>query len=222
MDLARVMPLCQNQPLAAQRRYPWHVANFSAPLPHLDVAKRPELPPPNEGPVQWRERWSLVLNPLPGSGQIQTPVPMKAELQFDLPDRLAMLQDGEVTGFVTGRLTAPPLTSEQGVVLSRGSVTVMVGNVAPMRALALELCWASPDGRYCMLNGHGSGLRMDGLDGIQLGLRFSWRKETAVEALGLAMTFLLTRILNPSQLPPPEPEPEGLWKRLTGKFKRPG
>ena len=194
--------------------------NPFAPLPHLDVAQRPELPPPNEGPVQWRERWSLVLQPVFESEAFPAPLPLEADLQFDLPDRLTMLHDGEVTGLVTGRIFAVPLTTTDGTVVSRGTVTVKVGNVSPLRALSLELCWTAPDGRFCMVQGNGNGLRVDNLDGIQLGLRFSWRKESALHAVGQSMTFLLTRILYPSQLPPPPPPPDGLWKRLTGRFFR--
>lgn len=196
------------------------MTNAFSPLPHLDIAPRPELPPPNDGPVQWRERWSLVLQPFADSPEFPVPVPVEADLQFDLPDRLTMLQDGEVSGVITGRVIAPPLTPAEGTVLSRGTVSVKVGNVSPLRALSLELCWTAPDGKFCMLAGNGSGLRVDNLDGIQLGLRLSWRKESPLHAVGQSMTFLLTRILHPSQLPAPPPPPDGLWKRLTGRFRR--
>ena len=196
-------------------------ANF-APLPHLELTgSRPELPPPNDGPVQWRERWDFVLTPIPGSQALGEAIDAHADLQFDLPPRLTMIQDGEVSGFVSGRLIAVPLTPPEGVVLARGAVTLVVGNVAPVRALALELYWSAPDGRFCLLNGHGNGVRADSLDGIQLALRLSWRTESPIQALGQSMTFLMTRVMHPSQLPPPPPEPEGLWKRLTGRFRRP-
>ncbi len=181
-----------------------------------------EVPTPNEGPVQWRERWDFVLTPVPESAALGEAIAASADLQFDLPDRLTMMQDGEVDGVVSGRVTAVPLTGPLGVVLTRGAVTLMVANVAPVRALALELCWTAPDGRYCMLNGHGNGVAADSLHGIQLALRMSWRKESPIEALGQSMTFLLTRVARPSQLPAPPPPPDGMWKRLTGKFRRPG
>ena len=181
-----------------------------------------EVPAPNEGPVQWRERWDFLLTPTPDSGALGEAIQASADLQFDLPDRLTMLQEGEVSGLVSGRVTAVPLTGPQGATLTRGAVTVVVGNVAPVRALAIELCWSAPDGRYCMLNGHGNGVTSDSLNGIQLALRLSWRKESPIEGLGQSMTFLLTRVTRPSQLPPPPAPPDGLWKRLTGKFRRPG
>ncbi len=180
-----------------------------------------EVPAPNEGPVQWRERWDFVLTPVPESGALGEPIQASAELQYDVPDRLTLMHDGEVSGFVSGRIVAVPLTGPQGVVLSRGVVTVALGNLPPVRALALELCWASPEGRYCMLNGHGNGVTLDGLHGIQLALRISWRHESPIEALGQSMTFLLTRLIRPSQLPAPPPPPDGMWKRLTGRFRRP-
>ncbi len=179
-----------------------------------------EVPAPNEGPVQWRERWDFLLTPVADSGALSEPIQASADLQFDLPDRLTMMQEGESSGFVTGRVVAVPLTGPHGVVLSRGAVTLVIGNVAPVRALSLELCWSAPDGRYCMLNGHGNGVSADSLHGIQLALRMSWRNESPIEALGQSMTFLLTRIARPSQLPPPPPPPDNLWKRLTGTFLR--
>jgi hypothetical protein len=196
------------------------VSNFS-PLPHLDLAAaRHELPAPNEGPVQWRERWDFILTPVQDSLALGEPVQAFADLQYDLPDRLTMMQDGEVTGVVTGQVHAGPLTGPQGTALARGVVTLVVGNVAPARAIALELCWTAPDGRYCMLNGHGNGVTADSLNGIQLALRLSWRKESPMEALGQSMTFLLTRVARPSQLPPPPPPPDTLWQRLVGIFAR--
>ena len=195
-------------------------SNFS-PLPHLDLAAaRLELPTPNEGPVRWRERWDLILTPEPDSESLGGPIQTYADLQYDLPDRLTMMQDGEVTGVVTGRILALPLTGPQGVVITRGVVTLVIGNVAPARALSLELCWTSPDGRYCMLTGHGNGVTEDSLCGIQLALRLSWRKESPMEALGQAMTFLLTRVARPSQLPSPPAPPESMWKRLLGMFRK--
>lgn len=181
-----------------------------------------ELPEPNEGPVQWRERWDFQLVPVPESGALGEAIVFAADLQFDLPDRLTMMQEGEVTGLVAGRVVGEPLTGPGGVVLSRGVVSLTLGNVAPARAIAVELCWTAPDGRYCMLNGHGNGITEDSLHGIQLALRMSWRKESPIEAMGQAMTFLLTRVARPSQLPPPPPPPDPLWKRLTGKFLRRG
>ena len=199
------------------------MTNGYAPPPHLDLAQpRMELPAPHEGPVQWRERWDFILTPLVESAALGEPIHASADLQFDLPDRLTMIHEGEVSGVISGRVVAVPLTGPDGVVVSRGVVTLVTGNVAPARALALELCWSAPDGRYCMLNGHGNGVTDDSLNGIQLGLRLSWRKESPIEALGQSMTFLLTRIARPSQLPAPPPPPDGLWKRLTGKFLRRG
>ena len=197
-------------------------SGFSAPPP-LELAQtRTELPEPNEGPVQWRERWDFVLTPELESTALAGAITLAADLQFDLPDRLTILQQGDVMGVVSGRVVGGTLTGPGGTVLSRGVVTVAAGNVAPARAIAVELCWTAPDGRYCMLHGHGNGVTQDSLHGIQLALRMSWRKESPIEALGQAMTFLLTRVARPSQLPPPQTPPDPLWKRLTGKFLRRG
>ena len=198
-----------------------HVAAGYSPLPHLDIATtRMEVPAPTEGPVLWRERWDFILTPVADSAALGEAIQASADLQFDLPDRLTIMQECEVTGVISGRVMGLPLTGPQGAVLSRGTVTLAVGHVPPVRALSLELCWAAPDGRYFMLSGHGNGVTEDSLNGIQLALRGSWRNETAIEAMGQSMTFLLTRVMRPSQLPPPPPPPDGLWKRLTGKFRK--
>ncbi len=198
-----------------------HVAAGYSPPPQLDIATtRMEVPAPNEGPVLWRERWDFILNPVLDSAALGDAIQAAADLQFDLPDRLTIMQEGEVTGVVSGRVTAVPLTGPEGALIARGTVTLVVGNVPPVRALALELCWSAPDGRYLMLSGHGNGVTEDSLHGIQLALRASWRNESPIEAMGQSMTFLITRVARPSQLPPPPSPPPNLWARLTGKFRK--
>ena len=99
-----------------------------------------EVPAPNEGPVQWRERWDFLLTPVADSGALSEPIQASADLQFDLPDRLTMMQEGESSGFVTGRVVAVPLTGPHGVVLSRGAVTLVIGNVDSEQVLSKISC----------------------------------------------------------------------------------